>query len=244
MLHSRLRSARLLLAALTLALGGGIGAQQAQASGPVVVELFTSQGCSSCPPADDLLAELADREDVIALALHVDYWDYLGWRDIYAREAFTARQVAYRDMTGARSVYTPQMVIDGAARVVGSRRGDVETALRAAIAAKDHCMVSLRRDADGLLAEITPVSGFPGEAVVWLVGYESRPRPVEVQKGENAGRVMASRNVVTSWMKLGMISAAAPVSLRAPAPEGADGVAVIVQHGRVGPVLGAAKLED
>lgn len=229
-------------------LAAAAGASSAQADGarrdgPVVVELFTSQGCSSCPPADALLAEeLADRPDVIALSLHVDYWDYLGWRDVHARHAFTERQVAYRDMAGARSIYTPQMVIDGRARVVGSRRAEVMEALHAAAAAPPACKVALGRDGKGLWAEIEPMRNFPGEAVVWLVGYETAPRPVKIKRGENQGLTIENRNVVTSWLKLGMIGAGAKTVLRAPTPEGADAVAVIVQHGRVGPVLGAAKL--
>ena len=120
------------LGSIAFALAATMLAHGAVAQTPAVVELYTSQGCSSCPPADELLAELAERDDVIALSLHVDYWDYLGWRDIHARHEFTKRQAAYRDAQGARSVYTPQMVIQGTEQVVGSRRGEVSAALEAA----------------------------------------------------------------------------------------------------------------
>ena len=109
--------------ALALAIGflaSFIGAAAA-ADRPVVVELYTSQGCSSCPPADAILAELADREDVIALAFHVDYWDYIGWKDIFADPANTLRQRNYARVAGARSVYTPQMIVDGQDHVVGTK---------------------------------------------------------------------------------------------------------------------------
>ncbi|MGG7566056.1 DUF1223 domain-containing protein [Rhodovulum sp. DZ06] len=241
-LPALLRRCRAALLSLPLLAGAGGGALAGE---PVVIELYTSQGCASCPPADAYLSELADAPGVIALSLHVDYWDYLGWRDTHARHAFTERQIAYRDMIGARSVYTPQMVIDGQARVVGSRRSEVRAALSAAAAQVDPIAVTLTRDADGLWAELVPQGPFTGEAVVWLVGYETRPEPVRIKRGENAGRVSAHRNVVGSWMKIGRVSAGAGAQrIMAPAPEGADGIAVIVQQGRVGPVLGAAKLED
>lgn len=231
---------RALLPTLLLLLGA---AAESRAGEPVVVELFTSQGCSSCPPADAYLAELADEPGVVALSLHVDYWDYLGWRDVHARAAFTKRQIAYRDVAGARSVYTPQMVVHGADQLVGSRRGEVRAALARAAGAAPGAEVKLMREGGDLWAEITARGGFPGKAVVWLVGYETRPAVVAIRRGENAGRPGVHRNVVRSWMKLGKLRAGETAKLMAPTPEGVDGVAVIVQHGRVGPVLGAAKLE-
>jgi hypothetical protein len=226
------------LAALLLA----AASPAAQAGEPVVVELFTSQGCPSCPPADELLAELADRDDIVALSLHVDYWDYLGWRDVFARHEFTKRQIAYRDVAGERSIYTPQMVIHGERRVVGGRRDDVMAAIARAAMRPDAIKVVLSFR-DGLLwADITPLSAFPGAAVVWLVGYESAPAPVKIKRGENAGRMAPHRNVARDWMKIGEMTSDAPAHLNVPMPQGTDAVAVIVQHGRVGPVLGAAKL--
>ena len=215
----------------------------ARAGQPVVVELYTSQGCSSCPPADELLTELATRDDVVALSLHVDYWDYLGWRDVFARHEFTERQKAYRDVAGERSVYTPQMVVHGDGRVVGSRRADVLAAMERAALRPDLAKVELGRGDGRLWADIRPTGAFAGKAVVWMVGYESMPAPVEVLRGENSGRTIIHRNVARSWMKIGEITDAAAARLSAPIPEGATGIAVIVQHGRVGPVLGAAKLD-
>lgn len=231
------RIACAIIAAFTL------GALPAHAGEPVVVELYTSQGCSSCPPADELLTELARRDDVIALSLHVDYWDYLGWRDVFARHEFTERQMAYRDVAGERSIYTPQMVIHGEGRVVGSRRGEVMAALTRAALRPDLTEVELGVSDGRLWADIRPIGAFAGTAVVWMVGYESMPAPVMVLRGENSGKTIIHRNVARSWMKIGEITAASAARLSTPIPEGATGVAVIVQHGRVGPVLGAAKLE-
>jgi hypothetical protein len=215
----------------------------ARAGEPVVIELYTSQGCSSCPPADELLTELAKRDDVVALSLHVDYWDYLGWRDVFARHEFTERQKAYRDVAKERSIYTPQMVVHGEGRVVGSRRADVMDALDRAAKRPDLAEVELGRNDGRLWADIRPTGAFDGTAVVWMVGYESMPAPVKVLRGENRGRTIIHRNVARSWMKIGEITDASAARLSTPIPEGATGVAVIVQHGGVGPVLGAAKLD-
>ena len=114
---------RALLAAT--ALTGILTMTQAAADSPVVVELYTSQGCSSCPPADAFLHDLAKRDDVIALALHVDYWDYIGWKDSFAKPEYTDRQHAYAHAANATTVYTPQMVINGKDHVIGSRPMEV-----------------------------------------------------------------------------------------------------------------------
>ncbi len=210
---------------------------------PVVVELFTSQGCSSCPPADELLSELADDPDVIALSLHVDYWDYLGWRDIHARREFTERQIAYRDVVGARSVFTPQMVVQGRMRAVGSRRDEVAEAIEAARATPAAAQVTLRPVGGMQIeAEITPTGEPSGPCLIWLVSYET-PEPVKVTTGENAGRVIANRNVVRSWMRMGSWDGLRPERFTAPMPVGVDGVAVILQDGQVGPIVGAAKID-
>lgn len=214
------------------------------ASDPVVVELYTSQGCSSCPPADALLAELAERDDVIALSLHVDYWDYLGWRDIHARKEFTKRQMAYRDAVGARSIYTPQMVVQGVAQMVGSRREEVAAAIAKADRRGSGAEITLR-PVDGMMkieAEISPTGHAAGPCSIWLVSYETPP-PVKIESGENAGRTIFYRNVVRSWMRMGMWDGVRPARFTAPVPEGVKGLAVILQSEKVGPIVGAAKIE-
>ncbi|TYO90782.1 DUF1223 domain-containing protein [Oceanicella actignis] len=232
---------RLLLLALSFAAAPGAAPLRAQT--PVVVELFTSQGCASCPPADALLAELAERPDVIALSLHVDYWDYLGWRDQFARPEHTLRQKAYRDVAGARSLFTPQMVVQGRAQLVGSRRDKVLAAIEAESARPPAAQVTLRATDGALEIVVAPgVGGVERACVIWAAAYDTPP-PVAIAAGENAGRVALYRNVVRSWMRVGAWDGAGPRVFRAPMPMGAQGVAVLVQEGEAGPILGAAKID-
>ena len=204
---------------------------------PVVVELYTSQGCSSCPPADRFLAELAARDDVIALALHVDYWDYIGWKDIFADPAYTQRQKDYARAVGARTVYTPQMVIGGQDHVVGLRPMQV---IERIIAHGDQpalVRLSVARSGDALdiRAEAKPAA--PDGMVVQLVRYDPE-ETVEIKRGENAGRVMTYTNIVTDWQALAEWDGDAPLSLSVTAPGGAPAV-VIVQAPGPGPILAA-----
>ena len=210
------------------------------AEGPVVVELFTSQGCSACPPADALLAELSERADVVALGLHVDYWDYLGWTDRFGDAANTRRQRGYVAGLGERSVYTPQIVIDGAASTVGSRREEVLEEIALAAAAPDAAELALSRDGDGLVVEVRPRAAFEATARLLYFIYE-RPVRVRVRAGENAGRTVVYHNVVRDWGTAGFwFGGEAAYAL--PVPEDARGVAVLLQADG-GPVLAAAKLE-
>ena len=153
---------------------------------PVVVELFTSQGCSSCPPADALLAELADEDGVIALALHVDYWDYLGWQDSFASPAFTARQRAYAKKARSRTIYTPQMIVQGEDRLVGSK-GDM---VRARISEHRDGAPSMRlevaRDGAAIDISLEPVEPELGPADVHVVTFDPA-QEVAIEAGENAG---------------------------------------------------------
>ncbi|MDF2231328.1 DUF1223 domain-containing protein [Albimonas sp. CAU 1670] len=248
-----LRAPRALAAAFGgLALAGLIAApgmapaQDADAAAPLtVVELFTSQGCSSCPPADELLAELAARPDVLALSLHVDYWDYLGWKDAFAMPAFTKRQVAYGEAAGARSVYTPQMIVQGDARMVGSHRDKVLAAVAAAAGRPRPAEIRIRELGEGLEVRVRPLVADAPAGVLWFVTFHN-PEPIMIPKGENAGREVAYRNVARSWMKLGRWDGSGEAVYAAPAPSGdapGAGVAVILQQGYVGPVLAAARLE-
>jgi hypothetical protein len=237
----RVRAA--LAAGLALALLAlGAPASEPEPRSPVLVELFTSQGCSSCPPADALLAELADRPDVIALSLHVDYWDYLGWQDVFASPAFTRRQSAYARAHGDRSVYTPQMVVDGRVRVVGSRRDEVLAAVEAAAEVPPAAAIELSRRADRLEVRVSPAGARAPGGVLWFVTYHT-PAPVKIQAGENAGRKVLYRNVARSWMKLGRWDGEGEARWSAPAPTEGVGVAVILQAKGVGPVLAAARLD-
>ena len=159
---------------LCLALPNGGLAQQAadRASQPVVVELFTSQGCSSCPPADALLAELIEQPDIIALSMHVDYWDYLGWRDRYASPAMTQRQRDYQAAHGARSIYTPQMIVQGREAVIGHRRADVAAAIAAQRAVPPAVDIRLMQTDGQVMVEIVPI-GAPTRGVVHMNNKEA-----------------------------------------------------------------------
>ena len=225
-----------LIGASVMAMVQGVAAQDRT----VVVELFTSQGCSSCPPADTFLGELAERPDVLALSLHVDYWDYLGWRDPFASPAITARQRGYAAEQGTRSVFTPQMIVDGRISAVGHRREDVFAAIAQAAAEEPRAVVELTEEGGRLAIRITPArEGLRG--VVHFISYD-HPKTQQITQGENRGHTLSYTNVVTDWMTLGTWNGTEEV-LTAPSPTMGRGVAVIVQDGPVGAVLAAARLE-
>jgi len=189
---------------------------QAATARPVVLELFTSQSCSSCPPADALLGELAARGDVLALDFHVDYWDYLGWKDRFSSPANTARQRAYASSLGVE-VYTPQLVVDGGQTVVGSARADVEAAISKARAAQRSVEVNLTRGDNGQV-RITVAAG-GGNGAVLLVGFDPH-QETSIGGGENSGRKLTETNVVRGFSVAGHWSgAAATIDAAAPAGE-------------------------
>jgi hypothetical protein len=207
-----------------------------------VVELFTSQGCSSCPPADALLEELGKRPDVLALAYHVDYWDYIGWEDTFGEAAHADRQRAYAAAWKSPRIFTPQLVVNGTSNVVGSRRDDVAGAISAA---RLGLAVALEPDGD-MLAISVPARAGADEAVVWLVCFRDRAE-VTIERGENKGRTIAYTQIVLNRQVLGMWDPATGAELKVPLkevmPDGANGLAVIVQRendGLPGPILGAA----
>jgi hypothetical protein len=199
-------------------------APQAWAASPVVVELFTSQGCSSCPPADAALRDLARRPDVLALGFHVTYWNGLGWRDPFSLDAATQRQKDYQRALGVETVYTPQIVVQGQAEMVGSDRPAVEAAIATARAAADGPMVRLERAASGGLRVDIGVG--QGTATVLLVGYDPR-HVTPVGRGENEGRTLEEANVVRSLRPIGSWNGA-PVALTSPLPPG-ERTAILLQ---------------
>ena len=227
------------------ALAQSASAESTRTRPKAVVELFTSQGCAQCPPADALLTGLAEEGDVVALAYHVDYWDYVGWEDTFGSQEFSDRQRAYAKSWGSSRIYTPQMVVNGAKGVVGSRRGEVHGALDGAALPLG---VEIGRDGDTLEVNIPPNTSLE-DAVVWMVTYLDRA-DVAIDKGENAGKAMVYTQVVTKRQALGMWEGATGASLKLPLPEilddGSTGIAVIVQqenNGLPGPILGAATYE-
>ncbi len=206
--------------------------------GPVVVELYTSQGCSSCPPADAMLHDLAERDDVIALALHVDYWDYIGWKDVFGRPENTQRQHAYARAANATTVYTPQMVFNGEDHVVGSRAMQVMDALQAHIARGQVFDVDLTRS--GNLVTATAAAGPRGEYVVQLVRYTPKAT-VDIRRGENAGRTLSYANIVTAWDVIDRWDGRQPLQVTAEV-SGDDAIVVLLQQSTSGPIVGAAQL--
>lgn len=217
-------------------------ATPALAEGPVVVELFTSQGCSSCPPADALLGELAGRDDVIALALHVDYWDYIGWADTFATTAFTQRQHYYGHAAGSTVVYTPQMVIGGAEHIIGNRTMEVADAIAAHRSTPNPVSVETSASQGGWQVRAIWVGeGQAPQMVVQLVTY-SPEEHVDITRGENAGLSTVYRNVVRSWQVVADWSGAAAFEAQV-MPAGDMPHVVIVQTDGYGAILGAARLD-
>ena len=205
----------------------------------VVVELFTSQGCSSCPPADRILGELAERDDVIALALHVDYWDYLGWKDEFANPEHTKRQRAYARAKGERTIYTPQMVIGGQDHVIGSKPMKIGQLIQTHAGQSQPVRVKLQRSGDTVSIRAS-ASGDVSGLVVQLVTFLPKAS-VDIRRGENAGRRITYHNVVQKMAVVGTWDGASDFSKAVRVAEGTP-VAVIVQERSAGPIVGAAQL--
>jgi hypothetical protein len=232
---------RNLLTAAVLLLGIAVAHAEER---PVVVELFTSQGCNSCPPADAYLGELAARPDVLALSLHVDYWDYIGWKDPFAQHAYTERQRHYSRALNQRFVYTPQMVIDGALQGVGSEPATINKLIEKAhkLAAGGPALSVTGTGAHRVVHVGAGKTAAP--AKVWLVFYDSK-HETAVHAGENNGRRLANYNVVRTLTPVGKWTGNAvdlPVDLDAIDAD-CDGAAVIVQAEETGPILAAARID-
>lgn len=206
----------------------------------VVVELFTSQGCSSCPPADALLAKLDEHADVVALALHVDYWDYIGWKDVFGSPAHTARQKGYARAANARSIYTPQMVIGGLDHVVGFKPMDVADTVQKHRGVADGVGVSARLQGNTVIVSLSPGST-RGEMTISLVGYQNS-ETVAIKRGENAGKTITYTNTVREFVSLGEWDGRRAATMRHAKPKGSDAV-VLVQKASYGPMVAAARVK-
>jgi len=208
----------------------------------VVVELYTSQGCSSCPPADEMLSELSERDDVIALALHVDYWDYIGWVDEFADPRHTQRQQDYARAAGERTIYTPQFVVGGRDLVIGARAMQVADSIQSHKETPPGVDVGATRD--GTTVEIVAESladDVTGPFVVQLVQIE-RSHTVDIRRGENAGKSITYGNIVRALNVVGQWDGTAPFSMTADVPT-EYAAAIIVQRGTNGPIVGAVKVD-
>jgi hypothetical protein len=221
----------------------------AHAEPRAVVELFTSQGCSSCPAADKVLGELAKDPNVIALSLPIDYWDYLGWKDTLADSRFSARQKAYSKMRGDRDVYTPQVVVNGATHVIGSDREKIDGAIDATKKTDGVMSVPVSMTVSGKQINVSVAASNKGPTAkhgeIWICSV-SKSVPIKIAKGENRGKELTYYNVVRNLLKVGDWNGNAgswTVPLENISREGVDAAVVYVQDGsrdNPGPMLGAA----
>jgi len=233
---------KILLLAGSLLIGGTAAIAQSR---PAVIELYTSEGCSSCPPAEAYLGELAQRGDVLALSFHVDYWDDLGWRDRFALPAAVTRQRAYAQALRLASVYTPQAVIDGTGNFVGSDRSAIERALRSKrtdAAGRPTVGIDLAVLAGDVKIDLAPQAGATPSEIV-LIAYQ-RTAQTPVGRGENSGRTLREFNIVRDFHTLGRWSGEArQFRVRGDSlPPGTTDVAVIVQAQGQSAIIGAASV--
>ncbi|MCC1492582.1 thioredoxin family protein [Cognatishimia sp. F0-27] len=228
------------LGLLTFAASALPGARAQAEPMPVVVELFTSQGCSSCPPADALLKELGARDDIIALALHVDYWDYIGWKDRFAQPEFTQRQRGYARAGGWGVIYTPQIVVNGSEDVVGSRPERVRDLLTHHAKRDAQVTIALTRGTDGALRIEARPLGDGGPWDIHIVRY-TPGKTVKITKGENRGRTFDYGFIATDWDMAARWSGKAPFIGDVPMVYDQP-VVVLVQEPDYGEIVGAARL--
>jgi hypothetical protein len=213
------------------------------AAAPVLVELFTSQGCSSCPAADRLAAELKNYPGVTVISFNVDYWDYLGWKDTLAKPEFTKRQMDYAHARGDNKVYTPQMVFNGATHAVGSNNSEVSDAI--AKAASQSIALQIKATAKDITIDL-PKAASNGEATLWLMAIAPQIS-VKIERGENSGSTIVYHNVVRRLVKAGTWNGeAAKISMAKTdiaLPDCKTCIAVL-QQDELGPMIGMAKLDS
>jgi hypothetical protein len=220
----------------------GAAPSAAEQPAPIVIELYTSQGCSSCPPADAFFAELARQPGIVALGFHVDYWNYLGWADPFSSKKFTYRQKEYAMSFRQTGVYTPQMVVNGRRGEVGSDRSAVMAAIVEARKHKPAAKVTLEKLGGHRLRVTIAAAAEAKGAHVWLALFDLR-QTTKILRGENEGKTLVHHHVVRDWKKLGEIAAeAAEFTVTAASDQGEKrgGAAVVVQQPKAGSILGAA----
>jgi hypothetical protein len=232
----------LLIAGAGLLAGRGAGAEPN--GGPWSIELFTSQGCSSCPPADLNLGKLATRPDIVALSFHVDYWDYIGWKDRFANKKNTERQRVYARTLKQRYVYTPEMVVDGRGHEPGTKESAIEGLLAdARRQSARRTTPGLKRAGDGILTISLAAAKLDVPADVIVFAYDRR-HSTPIERGENNGRRLENFNVVRHFERVSRWDGAEQQwTVPADRFEPDQGIAVLVQKADQGPVLGANKLE-
>ena len=207
-------------------------ASTATAEAPIVVELYQSQGCSSCPPANAAVNAVTNQPGIIALSFAVTYWDRLGWRDMFADKSYTQRQYDYAHALGNPNVYTPQIVINGKTALTGIKRGELATALGEAKPIAGGPSVDIMPDA-------IRIGAGTGSANIWLVSYDPRIQNVAIRSGENGGRILPHKNIVRSLVKLGVWSGASIRVKRPMADQKGLKNVVLVQRQGAGPIIAA-----
>jgi len=235
-----------LVGLLTFTTSLALTSASALAKSPVVVELFTSQGCSSCLKADSLIGEVADRPGILALTYAVDYWDYLGWRDTFAKEDYSTRQRAYMKRMSGREVYTPQIVVNGTAETAAIHADKVDQLISKAQRTKGLPSPQIRQRSDTRISVGSgryPKSG----AEVWLVRFDPSDQAVEIKRGENRGKTMVYHNVVRELVRLGSWTGRArsytlPAAEAESTDDGLEGV-ILVQGAKGGRILGSLSLK-
>lgn len=216
-------------------------AAEVQAEPVVVVELYTSQGCVSCPPADEFVAMLASSPQILPLALHVNYWDYIGWADKFAQEQFTDRQRAYARAIGSRTIYTPQFIIGGTDRIEGFDPQETADRLRKHLEARQAVRLTATREGDRVVIRAEADLPLTEPVRVQLVRYKPQ-ETVTIERGENAGKTVTYTNIVTSWERLEDWSGREPLEVSVPF-DGNEPGAVIVQQDGPAAILAAARVE-
>jgi len=211
-----------------------------------VLELFTSQGCSSCPPADVLLQQYSKRDDVLALSYPVSYWDHLGWKDTLAKDAFNERQRSYAEARGDREIYTPQLVVNGMVHAVGSQRSAIEAAMKKSARLLKEAWVPISLSLTGGTAQLdvgaAPENGAHRSGRIWIACY-SNAVTVDIGRGENTGREITYTNVVRQLLPAGSWDGqAARYAVTIPRGAAFDGCAGFLQSDKSHAMLGAAKV--
>ncbi len=208
---------------------------------PVVVELFTSQGCSSCPPADAMFDELQTRDGIIAIALHVDYWDYIGWVDEFGDPAHAARQRAYAQAGGRKSIYTPQMLVNGQTDIVGAKPMALGKAIAEHMAQDLKVALEINRTGDTVSVAARALAGGLGPMEVQLLRLIPSATTV-IARGENRGRTIEYTNIAHGLRVIGSWNGQGPLALSAQV-SGDDPVVVLVQMKGAGPIVAAARID-
>ena len=229
-----------LASVLCLAMPAAIRAEEVDQ--PVVVELFTSQGCASCPPADALMHKLVEREDVLALAFHVDYWDYIGWKDVFADPTYTQRQKDYARAMGRNMVHTPQMIVMGQEDVHAADPLKVGDAIKRHQTGAQPVALDLTATAAGVEISVQARGALPKGAMRVDVVRFTPLRRVSISRGELAGRTMAYANIVEDWQQIAEWDGQEDLNLTVPLP-GDQSLAVLVQEAGSGPIIAAAQLK-